>query len=263
MMMDPSDAIVNAILADPGPAYAYSSAVTNTNMSDRHKKEERKAVRVYAALHPQKREGPLTRRYARKLPDLPPDALRNVAKFAVVDDEAQQMKYEDRIFELEDKIISGRERVAEYNRLLRSLEEMQNTLYDHENAAEVYQRIVASTQAELDQTNRMLDDMPEVPPGAGSAPLSSEIRKLFLRKETFKIDKKRLTNKIENLKENISDNEDMISRAKSRVRVINDHIAMPILNGWRKGGPDRLSRLEKELQEERQEFADFNARVAV
>ena len=44
--MDPSDAIVNAILADSGPAYASSSAVANP-MSNKHEKEERKAVRVY------------------------------------------------------------------------------------------------------------------------------------------------------------------------------------------------------------------------
>ena len=65
--MDLSNAIVNAIMADSGPAFA-SSSVANV-MSDQHKKEERKAVRLDTALQPRggvKSEGPLTRRDATK-----------------------------------------------------------------------------------------------------------------------------------------------------------------------------------------------------
>ena len=82
--MDPSDAIVNAILADPGPAYA-SSSVTNVN-SDPYKEqiEQRtKGLRTAFRGGITKRRGPVLRNDPRKLPPLPYDVMRKIAEHEI------------------------------------------------------------------------------------------------------------------------------------------------------------------------------------
>ena len=95
--MDPSDAIVNAILADPGPAYAYLSAVANPfppeargikdDSNDTYRKQiEQRTTGLRTALQPQggiTKKGPILRKDPRLLPRLPYDAMRKISEYNV------------------------------------------------------------------------------------------------------------------------------------------------------------------------------------
>ena len=112
--MDPSDAIVNAIMADSasGPAFA-SSSVSNV-MTDQQKKIERRAARLKATLSQNEKNKTINKLVRpgenrprlppdvvakikkqvgnEELPDLPPDALRVVSKYLVkFDDRHRKM----------------------------------------------------------------------------------------------------------------------------------------------------------------------------
>ena len=103
----------------------------------------------------------------------------------------------------------------------------------------------------------MLDAMPKDLSGAEDAP--PELRRLFLRKETFKSDKEELTDEIKSIEDKISISRSRILQTKE---MINDYKTY-IRKHFIKGNPTRVSRLEKELQKTRQELADFNYSVAV
>jgi hypothetical protein len=90
--MDPSDAIVNAILADPGPAYAPSSAVANPFPPEARGIKDDSDVDLLFENQIEKRtkglrtalQGGITKRHrSDRLPPLPYDAMRKIAEHEI------------------------------------------------------------------------------------------------------------------------------------------------------------------------------------
>ena len=123
--MDPSDAIVNAIMADSasGPAFASSSGAPTVNarqskmseyfprrrkgLTKRKRKIERRAARLKASLQPQASSDT-------NLPILPPDILREVSKHLVKYDNQVRKKQKLDIKDIEKELDESQ---ALYNKL--------------------------------------------------------------------------------------------------------------------------------------------------